>query len=49
LNLRLDWQLDDRVALGLNLENLADRHYREHASGLDAPGFNAGLWVSLSF
>ncbi|HSM69137.1 MAG TPA: TonB-dependent receptor, partial [Xanthomonadales bacterium] len=49
LNLRLDWQLDDRVSVGLNLENLADRHYREHASGLDAPGFNAGLWVNLIF
>lgn len=49
LNLRLDWQLHDRVQLGLNLENLVDRHYREHASGLDAPGFNAGVWAIIGF
>jgi outer membrane receptor protein involved in Fe transport len=29
--------------IGLQLDNLLDRHYREHASGIDAPGFNASL------
>jgi outer membrane receptor protein involved in Fe transport len=49
LNLRADWQLSESVQLGLNLENLADRAYREHASGVDAPGFNVGAWLNVSF
>jgi len=37
------------LQLGLRLENLADKAYREHASGIDAPGRNIGLWVNYSF
>ena len=49
LNLLLDWQATDSLQLGLRLENLADKDYREHASGIDAPGRNVGLWVNYSF
>jgi len=49
LNVSLDWQATDALQLGLRLENLADKFYREHASGIDAPGRNIGLWVNYSF
>lgn len=49
IGLRADWQFSDRLQLGLQLENLADRHYREHASGVDAPGLNVGAWISARF
>jgi outer membrane receptor protein involved in Fe transport len=49
LNVLLDWQATASVQLGLRLENLFDRAYREHASGIDAPGRNIGLWVNYSF
>jgi len=49
LNILLDWQATPSLQLGLRLENLADKSYREHASGIDAPGRNIGLWVSYSF
>ena len=46
LNLRLGWQLSEKLSLGLLLENLTDKRYREHGSGLDARGFNAVLSLS---
>lgn len=49
LNLLLDWQVSASLQLGLRLENLADKSYREHASGIDAPGRNVGLWVNYYF
>jgi outer membrane receptor protein involved in Fe transport len=49
LNLLLDWQATTTLQLGLRLENLTDKAYREHASGLDAAGRNAGLWVNYQF
>ena len=49
LNLSLDWQMTTALQLGMRLENLADKAYREHASGIDAPGRNIGLWVNYSF
>ena len=49
LNLLLDWQATEALQLGLRLENLADRAYREHGSGIDAPGRNIGLWVNFKF
>jgi outer membrane receptor protein involved in Fe transport len=49
LNLLLDWQATDSLQLGLRLENLADKDYREHASGIDAAGRNVGLWVNYTF
>jgi len=44
-----DWQATASLQLGLRLENLADKAYREHASGIDAPGRNVGLWISYRF
>lgn len=49
LNIILDWQATTALQLGLRLENLADKAYREHASGIDAAGRNIGLWVNYNF
>ncbi|MGA9572362.1 MAG: TonB-dependent receptor [Lysobacterales bacterium] len=49
LNLLLDWQATTRIQLGLRLENITDKEYREHASGIDSPGRNVGLWVNYGF
>jgi len=49
LNVHARWQARPDLALGLRLENLLDEAYREHGSGLDAPGFNLGLWVDATF
>ncbi len=49
LNLLLDWQMSASLQLGLRLENLMDKAYREHASGIDAPGRNIGLWANYRF
>ena len=49
LNLLLDWQATASMQLGLRLENLADKSYREHASGIDAPGRNVGVWLNYNF
>lgn len=46
INLSLEWQVSQDLQLGLRLENLADKAYREHASGIDAAGRNLGLWVN---
>ena len=49
LNVLLDWQATNSLQLGLRLENLGDKAYREHASGIDAAGRNVGLWVNYFF
>jgi outer membrane receptor protein involved in Fe transport len=49
LNLLLSWQATSEVELGLRLENLSDRNYREHGSGIDAPGRNFGFWLNTKF
>jgi len=49
LNLLFDWQATASLQLGLRLENLADKAYREHASGIDAPGRNLGIWLNYNF
>ncbi len=43
LNGRLGWQASEKLQLQLLLENLADKRYREHGSGLDEPGRNLSL------
>jgi outer membrane receptor protein involved in Fe transport len=41
INARIGWQPTDALAFTLRLENLGDRRYREHGSGLDEPGRSA--------
>jgi TonB-dependent heme/hemoglobin receptor len=43
LNARVSWTVNERASFSLRLENLLDRRYREHASGLNEPGINALL------
>ena len=43
LNLGMDWQALPGLELRLEVRNLFDRRYREHGSGLDAPGRGIGV------
>lgn len=48
LNLDLSWYPVAALELGLRAENLFDKAYREHGSGIDAPGINVAVranWV----
>ncbi len=47
LNLRADWRIFEGLGVALRAENLADKRFREHGSGLDEPGRN--LIVSLDY
>ncbi len=40
INARIGWTPNANWALALRLENLGDRRYREHGSGVDEPGRN---------
>ncbi len=42
-------QANDLLEVALHLDNLLDKHYREHASGIDAPGRSLGLSISARF
>ncbi len=42
-------QLTDNMVWTLSLENLTDRDYRVHGSGVNGPGFNAVTTLDLSF
>ena len=48
-NVQMSYALRPELTLGLRLENLFDKRYREHGSGVDAAGFNAGLWLDYRF
>jgi outer membrane receptor protein involved in Fe transport len=48
-NLLVSWQASEAVELGLRLENLGNENYREHGSGIDAPGRNIGFWINALF
>jgi len=48
-NLLVSWQAGQCLELGLRLENLADKNYREHGSGIDAPGRNLGIWFNARY
>ena len=49
LNARVSWRVTPAFELSLRAENLADRHYREHGSGLDEPGRNVIVTVDYRF
>ena len=49
LNARVSWRASERFNLSLRAENLGDKHYREHGSGLDEPGRNFILTADYSF
>ena len=49
INLLASWQATPDLELGLRLQNLGDKGYREHGSGIDAPGRNLGVWLNIVF
>jgi outer membrane receptor protein involved in Fe transport len=49
LNLLVAYQATPAAEIGLRLQNLGDVDYREHGSGIEAPGRNLGLWFDLAF
>jgi outer membrane receptor protein involved in Fe transport len=48
LNALVSWQASARLELGLKVTNLGDVRYREHGSGIEAPGRSVGAWFSLT-
>ena len=48
-NLRLAWEVNDHVSALLAVENLFDKSYREHGSGINAPGMNAIVALEAKF
>lgn len=48
-NLSLRWQARENLVLGFRLENLVDKAYREHGSGVNASGLNATLSLSVGY
>ncbi len=49
LNLRAGTYIGNNGELSVGLENILDRHYRVHASGIDAPGITLTLGYELVF
>nr|MDJ0940200.1 TonB-dependent receptor [Woeseiaceae bacterium] len=43
---RADWRLTSGWAFSLGVDNILDKRYRNHGSGIDAPGFNIAASVS---
>lgn len=49
LNTRIAWRVGEAFDLALRIENIGDKHYREHGSGLDEPGRNIILTTDYRF
>ncbi|MXZ01994.1 TonB-dependent receptor, partial [Candidatus Poribacteria bacterium] len=49
LNVRGGVKLFDATRLTLSLDNLLDRRYRQHGSGINSPGFNVSLTLDNRF
>jgi outer membrane receptor protein involved in Fe transport len=48
-NIRLGWDIDERFRARLAVENLFDQPYRDHGSGINAPGINAIVSLEARF
>ena len=48
-NIAVDWQIDDRWAINAVVENLLDKKYRSHGSGVDAVGTNLYLAIRTAW
>lgn len=48
-NARLAWEFAPASSLALHLDNIADRRYREHGSGLDEMGRSASVVLDWAF
>lgn len=44
---RVHWAISDQFTLDANLDNVTDSHHRVFGSGIDSPGFNAGITASF--
>jgi TonB-dependent heme/hemoglobin receptor len=49
LNARVAWRAQENLDLQFLLENIADKRYREHGSGLDEPGRNFVFAIERRF
>lgn len=48
-NLAATWQLSEQFDLRLSAENIADRRYREHGTGIDEAGRSYGVAIDWRF
>jgi len=48
-NVRLGWDIDEHFRARLAVENLFDQPYRDHSSGINAPGINAIVSLEARF
>lgn len=48
-NLRLGWDMNETFRARLAVENILDQPYREHGSGINAPGINAIVSMEARF
>ncbi|MFQ5804304.1 MAG: TonB-dependent receptor plug domain-containing protein [Candidatus Methylomirabilales bacterium] len=49
INVKLGWDVHPNLGVRFALENITDANYREHGSGIDAPGIDAILSVEGRF
>lgn len=47
VHVRGGWRINEQVTVSLGVENLLDKNYRVHGSGVNAPGRNAIVSVSV--
>jgi hemoglobin/transferrin/lactoferrin receptor protein len=46
---RMQWRVDERLTLRLDVENVFDQDLREHGSGINVPGTNVILGMDVGF
>lgn len=49
LNIKAQYQFNERIGLNIGLENLTDQRYRPYSSGISGPGRNLMVSVSAGF